>query len=114
MTDIMKIAVPTEGSRGIRDVVSTVFSKAPTFTFIDILDGKVKTVEVEDNIASNLKQGSGPIVAKTLQDKGVKAVIVGELGPGASTLLDFSGIKALRVEPGTKVSVALKKFLNEL
>ena len=114
MTKVMRIAVPTVGSCGIKDVVSSVFSKAPNFTFIDIVDGEVKVVKVEENTASSLKQGSGPIVAKNLRDKGVRTVIVGELGPGASTLLDLSGIKALRVEPGIKVSLALKKALKEL
>jgi predicted Fe-Mo cluster-binding NifX family protein len=114
MTDDMKIAVPTVGSRGINDVVSSVFSKTPNFTFIDIVDGEIKVVEVEENTASSLKQGSGPIVAKNLRDKGVEAVIVGKLGPGASTLLDLSGIKAIRVEPGIKVSLALEKALKEL
>ena len=114
MTEVIRIAVPTVGDRGINDTVSSVFSKSPNFTFIDIVEGEVKLVEVEENTASRLKQGSGPIVAKNLKDKGVKAVIFGELGPGASTLLDISGIKALRVEPGIKVSLALRKVLREL
>jgi predicted Fe-Mo cluster-binding NifX family protein len=114
MTDVMRIAVPTVGSRGMNDVVSSVFSKTPNFTFIEIVRGEVNVVEVEKNTASSLKQGSGPIVAKNLRDKCVGAVIVGKLGPGASTLLDLSGIKAIRVEPGIKISLALKKALKEL
>lgn len=114
MTDIKRIAVPTVGNQGMKDTVSSVFSKAPNFTFIDITDGEVNAIEIEENMASNLKQGSGPIVVKNLKDKGVKAVIVGELGPGASTLLDLSGIKAIRVKPGIKVSVALKRTIGEL
>jgi predicted Fe-Mo cluster-binding NifX family protein len=114
MTEVMRIAIPTVGDRGMQDTVSSVFSKSPNFTFIDIVEGEVKVVEVEENTASSLKQGAGPLVAKNLRDKGVRAVIVGELGPGASTLLDLSGIKALKVEPGVKVTLALKKALKEL
>jgi len=114
MTDIRRIAVPTTGSRGMKDIVSSVFSKAPNFTFLEITDGNVNVIEIEENTASSLKQGAGPIVVKHLKDKGVKAVIVGELGPGASTLLDLSGIKAIRVKPGIKVSLALKRTIKKL
>jgi hypothetical protein len=38
--------------------------------------------------ASDLRHGAGPIVAKTLKDKGVGLIVSGELGPGASTLLE--------------------------
>jgi predicted Fe-Mo cluster-binding NifX family protein len=108
------IAVPTQGSEGMRDVVANVFSKAPTFTYLNVVNGKVEGVDVEENTVSKLKQGTGPMVAKNLRDRGVDAVITGELGPGASTLLDMSGIRAISVEPGTRVSKALKRALGQI
>ena len=108
------IAVPTQGSEGLGDVVSYVFAKAPTFTYLKVVDGKVEWIDVEENTASKLKQGTGPLVAKNLKDRGVDAVIAGELGPGASTLLDMSGIRAVSVESGMRVSRALKRALREL
>lgn len=108
----LKLAVPSKGDRGMRDVVSDVFSRATYFTFIDVVDGEVKEVTVEENKASGLKQGTGPIVAKTLRDKGVDIVVAGELGPGARTLLEMGGIGMVRVNPGIRVSVAVKKALR--
>jgi predicted Fe-Mo cluster-binding NifX family protein len=109
-----KIAVPTTSDRGLRDVVSEIFARAPTFTIVEVIDGEVKNVIVEENPASGLKQGSGPIVAKTLKEKGVNIVVSGELGPGASTLLEMSGIRMIRVDPGVKVSKAVEKALVEI
>ncbi|RLI10021.1 hypothetical protein DRO42_02615 [Candidatus Bathyarchaeota archaeon] len=110
----IRIAVPTKGDRGMRDNVADVFARAPTFTIIDLVDGKAKEVRVEENTASSLKQGTGPIVAKSLTDMGVDVVVAGELGPGATTLLEMSGIKAIRVAPGVKVSEAVRRALDEL
>lgn len=98
----------------MRDVVSDVFARAATFTFIDIVNGEVKEVRVEENTASGLKQGTGPIVAKNLTEKGVDIIVAGELGPGASTLMQMSGIKMVMVAPGVKVSKAVEKALKEL
>lgn len=112
--NILRIAVPTKESRGIRDMVSDVFARAPTFTFIDIVDGEVKEVRVEENKASGLMQGTGPIVAKHLTEKGVDVVVTGELGPGASTLMQMSGIKIIRVAQGINVKKAVSKALKEL
>ena len=110
----LRIAVPTKGKRGMSDVVSDVFARAATFTIIDVVEGEVKEVIVEENTASALKHGTGPIVAKTLKERGVDVVVAGELGPGARTLLEMSEIRMIRVAPGVKVKEALEKALKEL
>jgi predicted Fe-Mo cluster-binding NifX family protein len=110
----LKLALPTKGNLGMKDVISDVFARADNFTFIDIVDGEVKEVNVEENKASSLKQGTGPIVAQTLKKKGIDIVVAGELGPGAKTLLEISGIKAIQVKPGTKVTEALAEALEGL
>jgi predicted Fe-Mo cluster-binding NifX family protein len=109
----VRIAVPTKGDRGMKDMVSEVFARAATFTIIDMVEGEVKEVRVEENMASTLKHGTGPIVAKTLKERGVDVVVAGELGPGAKTLLDMSEIRTIRVAPGVKVKEALEKALKE-
>lgn len=108
----LRLALPTKENRGMKDVISEVFSRAATFTFIDVVDGEVKGVRVEENTASSLKQGTGPIVAKTLNEKDVDIVVAGELGPGAKTLLEMSRIRMIQVESGVKVSKAVKQVLN--
>jgi len=110
----LRLAVPSMGIKGMNDVVSPIFAKAPMFTIIDIVGGEVKELRKEKNLASELKQGSGPIVAKNLRDMGVDVIVAGEMGPGASTLMEISGIKVIMVEPGIKVSDAVERALKEL
>ncbi len=110
----LRIALPTVGHSGMRDRVSEVFSRARTLTIVDIAEGRAASVEVVDNSAADLSQGAGPMVVKTLKEKGVDVVLSGELGPGASTLLDTVGIKAIRVEAGMRVSQAIKRGLADL
>jgi len=110
----LRLALPTKGDRGMKDVVSDVFARAATFTFIDVVDGEIKEVKAEENKASSLKQGTGPIVAKYLTEKGVDVVVAGELGPGAKTLLEISGIRMVRVAPGVKVKEAVTEAIKQL
>ena len=114
MTETLLLAVPTKDERAMKGTVSNIFAKAPTFTFIDVVNGEVCDVRVEENAAADFRQGTGPIVIKNLKDKGVDIVIVGELGPGAKTLIEISGIKMVRVEPGVKVKEAVEIALKEL
>lgn len=109
----LRLALPTKGDRGMRDVISDVFARAATFTLVDVVDGEVKNVKVEENTASALKQGAGPLVTKTLKEKGVMVVVAGELGFGARTLLEMSGIRAVQVDPGVKVKDALDEALKQ-
>ena len=69
-------------------------------------------MKVEENAASGLSQGAGPILMKSLKDRGVDAVLAGDVGPGARTLMDISGIELIQVAPGTKVSAALGEALK--
>ncbi|MEM3819519.1 MAG: NifB/NifX family molybdenum-iron cluster-binding protein [Nitrososphaerota archaeon] len=105
----LRIAIATNGDRGLQDYVSPEFGHARTFTIVEVEDGKIKNIEVIDNPAKNLGHGRGPIVAKSLGDKGVSMVISGEIGPGASVILDQLGIRRLIVKPGRKVEDVLRE-----
>ncbi|MDI6805953.1 MAG: NifB/NifX family molybdenum-iron cluster-binding protein, partial [Candidatus Bathyarchaeia archaeon] len=84
------------------------FGHAKTFTIIDIKDGSVKNVEVMQNPAASLSHGKGPVVAKYLAEKKVKIVISGEVGPGASTMLNELSIKILTAKSGEQVQDVLR------
>lgn len=114
MTETLLLAVPTKDERAMNGTVSNIFAKAPTFTFIDVVNGEVCGVRVEENTAANLLQGTGPIVIKNFKDKGVDIVIASELGPGAKTLIEISEIKMVQVEPGVKVKEAVAEALRQL
>lgn len=109
-----RIAIPTKNHEELEDLVSEVFGKAKTFTIVDVEDGKVKNVQVMDNPASSYDHGSGPVAVKTLADKGVDWVLAGQLGPGASNILEHHNIGHITVEFKTKVSDVLQEFLSKL
>jgi len=104
----LRIGIPTNRHDGLKDAVSEVFGKAKTFTIIDIENGEVRNVKVIDNPAASYEYGSGPIVAKTFVDLKVDVVMSGELGPGASKMLEHHGIKRISVASKTKVATAIE------
>lgn len=109
---ILKVAVATKGSKGLKDEVSYEFGRAPTFTVINLEDSKVKNVEVVENPAVSYEYGSGPIVVKMLSDMKVEAVVGGEFGPGVSVFLKDKNIRAIKVTAGTKISQALDNVIK--
>jgi predicted Fe-Mo cluster-binding NifX family protein len=104
----LRVAVATKGNKGLEDTVSHEFGHAKTFTIIDIQDGMVKNVEVIENPAASLSHGKGPVVAKYLADMKVNIVISGEVGPGASTMLNELKMKILVAKSGEQVIKVLK------
>ena len=112
MTPKQLIAVPTEGDRGIRDRVSSIFAKAPFFTFVEVADRRRGEISVQENEASKLAQGTGPLVMKNLKDRGVDVVLAGEVGPGAKTLMEISGIRLWKIDAGIKVSEAVSRYIE--
>lgn len=103
-----RAAIPTKGKGGLEDVVSEVFGRANTFTVVDMEDGVIKNVKVLKNPAVSYQHGAGPIVVKMLIDSGVNMVLSGELGPGASALLEQHNITMIAVKPGITVSEAIR------
>jgi predicted Fe-Mo cluster-binding NifX family protein len=114
MTETLLIAIPTVGERALRDHISEIFAKTPTFTFVKVVDGEISEVTVEENAAADFPQGAGPIVIKNLKDKGVDVVVSSELGPGAKTLLEVGGIRMVKVEQGAKVRDAVDEALRQV
>jgi predicted Fe-Mo cluster-binding NifX family protein len=96
----------------MRDKVSSIFAKAPYFIFLEVVDNQQGGITIQKNEASRLSQGTGPIVMKNLKDRGVKVVIACEIGPGAKTLMEISGIRLWKIEAGTKVSKAIQGYID--
>ena len=112
--NIIRLAVPTKGDKGLEDSVSDVFGRSERFVILEISDGSVVNVKVVENPAASYKHGAGPIVVKMLSDMGVTAVAAREFGPGVSTLLEQNGIKRFNVEANISVKEAVQKVLQEL
>jgi len=107
----LKIAVPTKSYGGLEDSVSEVFGKAKTFTIVEVENGQIRNVHVIDNPAASYDYGSGPVAVKTLADLKVDFVLVAELGPGASGLIEHHHIRKVSVKPNAKVADVVKENL---
>lgn len=104
----IRLAVPTKGKEGMKDVVSEVFGRAKTFTIMEISEDRIDSVEVVENPAASYKHGAGPVVVRMLANKGVTMVASKEFGPGASTLLEQHNIKKKVVKAGISVAEAVE------
>ena len=110
----MKVVIPSRGSKGKRDKVSDIFAKAPYFTIVKVERGKIMGVEVEENDASSMAQGAGPIAVKRFKDLGADVAITGDIGPGARTLIEISGLELFTVEPDIKISEAVHRYIESI
>ncbi len=106
----MKVAISTT-SGGLDDKVSEVFGRAVSFTIVDIENGEVKNVEVVRNDFAVRGGGAGVAVSQFLVDKGVNAVITGNVGPNALAVLSSAGVKVYR-GGGLKVKEAIEKLVR--
>ncbi|WP_456328351.1 NifB/NifX family molybdenum-iron cluster-binding protein [Archaeoglobus sp.] len=106
----MKVAVSTT-SGGLDDKVSEVFGRAVSFTIVDVEDGEIKNVEVVRNDFAVRGGGAGVAVSQFLADKGVNAVITGNVGPNALGVLSSAGIKVYRGS-GLTVKEAVEKLIK--
>ena len=109
----LKIAVPTNGNKLLNDRVADTFSRAPTFTFITVQSGKIMDFDFIKNDAKELKQGAGPLVAGIMKDNSVEVVLSGDIGPGASSILNTIGIEIVKITTGLKVRNVMNNWLDE-
>ena len=108
----MKLAVPTNDQKGLKDRVAQTFSRAPTFTLITVEEGAIKETEVIQNKAESMEQGAGPLATRTLKEHGVDVLLCGDIGPGASNILETIGIEFCKVNVDEKVKRAVEYWLN--
>ncbi len=106
----MKVAVSTT-SGGLDDKVSEVFGRAVSFTIVDVEDGEIKNFEIVRNDFAVRGGGAGVAVSQFLIDKGVNAVITGNVGPNALAVLSSAGVKVYRGS-GLIVKDAVEKLVK--
>lgn len=111
---MMKIAVPSEGEKGLRDRVADTFSRAPAFTIVTIHNRMIRDVKVVRNKAAEMSQGAGPVAARTLKENQVEVVISGDIGPGAVNILETIDIRVEKAEPGMKVKEVVDGWVKSL
>ena len=109
----LRIAVATNGKRGLEDTVTEVFGRAKTFTLADIENGAIQILKIIENPALPYEHGAGPIAVKELVDSKVDMVIAPQLGHGASSILKHHGIAINLAKDGTKVAQAIEDALKK-
>jgi len=97
----MRVAVPVlETEVKGRRLVNAHFGKSNLFAIVDTETGEVELVE---NPALHLQRGRGVHIARMFQEKGVKAVLVKEMGPGAfDKIRNVLGIKVYLIPSEVK------------
>lgn len=95
----MRVAISTDG-----DFVSQHFGRCPSFTIMDLLDGKVVSKEVVDN------PGHEPgFIPQFLHEKGVEVIIAGGMGMRAAGFFD-----ELEIKPIMGVSGKIDEIVEQL
>ncbi len=93
----MKIAISSTG-RDLDSQVDPRFGRCQYFIF---LDPESMDFEVAENQGVAAMGGAGVQAAQLVAQKGVTALITGNLGPNAASALSASGIKIYFVSGGT-------------
>jgi predicted Fe-Mo cluster-binding NifX family protein len=93
----MKIAISSTG-KDLHSQIDPRFGRCQYFVFVDPETMEFEALENEGLMASG---GAGVQAAQSVVQKGVNAVITGNLGPNAASALSASGIKVYLVTGGT-------------
>ncbi|MGD9015056.1 MAG: NifB/NifX family molybdenum-iron cluster-binding protein [Candidatus Omnitrophota bacterium] len=81
----MRVAISTDG-----DYVSAHFGRCPSFTIVDIEQGKITNKEVIDN------PGHQPgLIPQFLHQKGAECIVAGGMGMRATSFFNQLGIQAI-------------------
>ncbi len=108
----MIIAIPVMEKNGMNSKVSTHFGHAPYFAYANVEDGKVESVQFEQNpFNANHEMGSVP---NFLIQKGIDVLIVANMGPAAYELFNSNGIKVYNGIEETLDEVIMAYLKDEL
>jgi predicted Fe-Mo cluster-binding NifX family protein len=86
--EFVKIAVALKDKSGLDSTVSSIFGRCPYFMLVD---PDTKEFTIAENPAINESGGAGIKAAQFVIDQGATAVICGDVGPKASSLLLAEG-----------------------
>lgn len=105
----MKVAVSSTG-KDMDSQIDFRFGRCPYFIIIEIENKEIKGSEYIENISATQMGGAGVTAAQLVADKGVNAVITGNVGPRAFSVFQQLGIE---VYQGTGiVRDVVKKYLS--
>ncbi len=106
---MVKVGIPTLGERGLEEVISEHFGRAPTFTIVDLATQEVKVLTNTGEHFGGLK-----LAPQLLADEGVEVVLCANLGPRAISMFEQFGIEVYvglgTDSVGSTVKDALRAF----
>jgi len=103
----MRIVIPTNGKRGLDDIVAEHFGRCNTYTF---LDEKGKVVEIIDNTSEHM--GGSGLPPELMKEHGANVLLCKELGPRALNLCWDLGIEVY-VYPAKTVKEIFEMWKNK-
>ena len=106
-----RVAIATDGFKGLEDKVSSFFGAAKTFTIIELEGKQIKNVKTVANPAASYTYGRGRTVAQMFVNMKVDTVVASEFGPGASVILEQNRIGKTVAKVGKKVIDVVKEKL---
>ena len=107
----MKIAVSASGNN-MGAMVDPRFGRCAYFIIIEAEGIEIKSSEAIENTGTQAMRGAGITSAQIVANKGVEAVITGNVGPNAFGVLSQSGIKIFTGVTGISVKAAVEKYLK--
>ena len=106
----MKIAISSKG-KNLDAAVSEVFGRCPYFIIVEIDGKKIVKTEAIENVSAKQVGGTGILAAQAVAEKGVNAIIAGNIGPRALDVFRQFGIETFQGKGPAKE--ALQKFLDK-
>ena len=94
---MMKIVVTASGA-GLDAPASSVFGRCQAYVFVETDSMEAETVE---NPAAGAASGAGIQAAQFVVEQGAEAVVTGNVGPNAFSVLQASGVPIHLLEGGT-------------
>jgi len=105
----MVVAIPT--IRESEDsAIDPRFGRANLFALFDSSSGKL--VETLQNPYAGARGGAGIRVCQMLINKGVKAVVVTQIGPNSMSMLQSAGVKIFSAPTGVTAKQAFDSFVK--
>ncbi len=110
----MRIAFAINEDKGLDSLISERFGRAPYFLIVEVSnDFKIVNYEVVENPGAKVMGGAASKASQLLASKSVSAVVAGNFGPHAMSVLPALNIKAIALPPSIKVKDAISR-LREL
>jgi len=103
------IAIPSFTPGGLNEHFHLEFGKCETFTLITLEGDEIMEVKVIENSAAEEQSSRGKQAAQIIKNYRAEKLIVSELGPNASALINSLDIKVYR---GPDKEITLKEIIK--